>query len=122
MSFLWYTFKVVNMEKSVKFYTDIVGLKEQRRFNPSPTTEIVFLGDEEGTKVELIFDRTNKARLEYPDHMSMGFSIDDIEEKIKEVSQKGYAVHSGPIKPNANTEFFFVLDPNGMKVQFVKEG
>ncbi|MBF7096187.1 VOC family protein [Alkalibacter mobilis] len=122
MSFLWYTFKVVDLEKSLKFYTEVVGLKVQRKFSASPTTEIVFLGDEDGTHVELIFDRENKAKLEYPDHMSMGFAVDDIQEKMAEVSQKGFAVHSGPFKPNPHVEFFFVLDPNGMKVQFVKQG
>jgi lactoylglutathione lyase len=122
MSFLWFTFKVVNIEKAVKFYQDVVGLEVQRRIDASPTMEIVFMGNEEGTKVELIFDRTNRDKLEYPDHMSIGFSVDNIQEKMAEVSQKGYAVHSGPFRPNSHTEFFFVLDPNGLRVQFVKEG
>lgn len=120
--FLWFTYKVINMEKSIQFYQEVVGLEIQRQFTASPTMEIVFLGDKEGTKVELILDRTNEVHLEYPEHMSLGFAVDSIEEKIKEVSQKGVAVHSGPFRPGVNTEFFYVLDPNGMKIQFVKEG
>lgn len=120
--FLWVTFKVINMEKSVQFYKDVVGLEIQRQFTASPTMEIVFLGDQDGTKVELIFDRDNEVQLGYPEHLSLGFAVDNIEEKIKEVSQKGVAVHSGPFRPGVNTEFFYVVDPNGLKIQFVKEG
>lgn len=122
MNFLWFTFQVSNIEKSIRFYKDVVGLEVQRHIEPSPTMEIVFLGDENCTKVELIYNMESKAKLEYPETMSIGFAVDDIKEKMAEVSHKGYAVHSGPIKPNPNTEFFYVLDPDGMKVQFVKEG
>lgn len=121
MSFLWFRFKVSSMEKSIQFYKDVVGLEIQRQSAPSPTTEVIFMGDEHSMMLELVHDMENREKLEYPEHMSIGFAVDDIKEKMAEVSQMGYAVVKGPIKPNPTTEFFFVKDPNGMMVQFVKE-
>lgn len=43
MKFCWSTLKVKDMEESLKFYKEIVGLSEEQRFNAGPDTEIVFL-------------------------------------------------------------------------------
>lgn len=29
-------------------------------------------------------------------------------------------VHSGPFQPNPSVSFFYILDPNGLKIQFVE--
>ena len=44
MKFCWVTVHVRDMEESLKFYQDIVGLKINRRMKPAAGTEIVFLG------------------------------------------------------------------------------
>ncbi|HCX61202.1 MAG TPA: glyoxalase, partial [Clostridiales bacterium] len=53
MKFLWTTIHVKNMEESLAFYQDVVGLKLMNRFNAGPGMEISFLGEGE-TKLELI--------------------------------------------------------------------
>ena len=59
MKFCWATIMVKDMEESLKFYQEIVGLKVDRRFEAGPGVEIVFLGNGE-TKVELICDEKIK--------------------------------------------------------------
>lgn len=118
MKFCWCTIMVKDMEESLKFYQEVVGLKVDRRFKAGPGVEIVFLGDGE-TKVELISDEKNKEVNFGPD-ISLGFEVDSVDEMINFVKEKGIAIHSGPVQPNPNTRFFFVLDPNGLKIQFVE--
>ena len=36
------------------------------------------------------------------------------------MKEKGIPIHSGPFQPNPHARFFFVLDPNGLKIQFVE--
>lgn len=36
------------------------------------------------------------------------------------VKEKGVEITSGPFQPNPSTKFFFITDPNGMKIQFVE--
>jgi len=38
---------------------------------------------------------------------------------IKLVKEKGIDIHSGPFQPNPHIKYFFVMDPNGLKIQFV---
>lgn len=52
MKITWVTLSVKDMEESLRFYQEIVGLNIVNRFPAGPGVEIVFLGDGE-TKVEL---------------------------------------------------------------------
>lgn len=118
MKFCWTTFNVKNMEESLQFYEEIVGLEIDERFNAGPGMEIVFLGDGE-TKVELIYDEKNKD-INIGSDISLGFEVDSVDKKISFLEEKEISVHAGPFQPNPSIKFFFVLDPNGMKVQFVE--
>ncbi len=118
MKFCWSTIKVRDMEESLKFYQEIVGLSLIRRFDAGPGREIAFLGEGE-TQVELICDENNKD-ISIGEDISWGFEVNSIEEKMKFIREKGMDIHSGPIKPNPHIQFFYVVDPNGLKIQFVE--
>ena len=44
MNFCWVTLNVTNMENSLKFYHEILGLKISAQFNAGEDREIVMLG------------------------------------------------------------------------------
>jgi lactoylglutathione lyase len=107
---------VRDIEASLKFYEEIIGLKVARRFF-EPGAELAFLGEGE-TKLELI---QGKGAPHTGGGVSIGFSVDSLEEKMAFVQEKGIAVHSGPFAPSPRTRFFFVADPDGVLVQFVEQ-
>ena len=107
------------MEESLKFYQEIVGLNLVRRFNAGPNTEIAFLGDGE-TKVELMCHKENKNKVNMGQDISLGFEVKTVDEKMAFVRDKGVAIHGGPFQPNPNIRFFYVMDPNGLRIQFVE--
>ncbi|HAE61239.1 MAG TPA: glyoxalase [Eubacteriaceae bacterium] len=119
MKFLWTTIKVKDLEKSIEFYSDVVGLKVNRRFKAGPNREIAFLGDG-GTEVELIFDGDRESAPSYTKDISMGFLVDDIDAKIDELKSKNIDIQSGPFNPNPNIKFFYIADPDGVMVQFAQ--
>ena len=118
MKFCWTTLIVANMEESLKFYQEIVGLPITRRLGAWPETEIAFLGQGE-TKIELIHQR-NVGDVNLGKDISLGFEVESLDEMMAFIKEKGIAIHSGPFQPNTHVKFFYVLDPNGLKVQFVE--
>ena len=118
MKFCWSTLTVKNMEESLKFYQEIVGLTIDRRFQAGPGMEIAFLGSGE-TKVELIHD-SNDTEINMGESISLGFQVNSVDEMMAFVIEKGFEIHSGPFEPNPNVKYFFILDPNGLKIQFVE--
>lgn len=118
MKFCWSTLTVKDLEESLKFYEEIVGLKIQQRFKGGPEMEIAFLGEGE-TKIELIYN-SNVKEVNYGTDISLGFEVNSVDQMMELVKSKGIALHSGPFQPNPHIKFFFVLDPNGLKIQFVE--
>ena len=119
MKFAHVTINVKNMEESLKFYEEIVGLPIVNRFPAGPNMEIVFLGDGE-TLLELIHDSAN-TDISIGSDISIGFGVNSLDETMELIKEEGINIHSGPFEPNQSTRFFFVLDPNGLRVQFIEQ-
>lgn len=118
MKFVHTTIMVNNLEESLNFYQEVVGLPLVRRFPAGPGMEIAFLGEGE-TLVELIYNK-EKENISIGQDISLGFSVDSIDETMKFINDKGMEIHSGPFQPNPMVKYFFVLDPNGVKIQFIQ--
>lgn len=118
MKFCWATIKVKDLKESIDFYSEIVGLKLNKRFPAGDGVEIAFLGEGE-TQIELISDQ-NKDSVNIGEDISLGFEVQSIEEKMEFVKEKGIEIHSGPFSPSPSVKFFYVQDPNGLKIQFVE--
>ena len=118
MKFCWSTLMVKNLEESLEFYSEIVGLNLSKRFSAGPGVEIAFLGDGE-TKIELVCNKA-LSEVDLGHDISLAFEIESVDDMMTFVKEKGIAIHSGPFSPNAFIKFFFVLDPNGLKIQFVE--
>jgi lactoylglutathione lyase len=118
MKFCWITINVRDFEKSLEFYTKVVGLSVDRMMNPSPKMKIAFLGSGE-TKVELIHDEASGSR-SYGKDVSIGFEVNSIDAFMGVLREKGIELESGPHQPNPMIKFIYVLDPNGFRVQFVE--
>jgi len=116
--FLWATINVRDMEESLRFYQEVVGLTIDRRYQARPGVEITFLG-KGGTKIELIKNDEIKD-INIGENISLGFEVDSVDDMMEFVKAKGIPIHSGPSQPNPNIKFFYILDPNGLKIQFVE--
>lgn len=118
MKYLWTTIDVVDLEESVRFYEQIVGLRVAWRVEGGATT-IAFMGDGE-TKVELIH-HAGATPAAIGEGISIGFEVDDLEVKMAELAANGVNIHSGPFEPNPTIRFCYVLDPNGLRIQFAEQ-
>jgi lactoylglutathione lyase len=118
MKFCWVTINVKDMDKSMDFYTRIVGLSVDRIMKPNPKMQIAFLGSGE-TKVELIYDPVQDFR-NFGKDISVGFEVDSVDQMIKKLQENGIGIESGPHQPNPTIKFIYVFDPNGLHIQFVE--
>lgn len=118
MKFCWTTLYVKNMKESLNFYQEIAGLSIDRRMKPSPDMEIAFLGSGE-TQIELICDQKSKI-IHFGESISIGFDAGSLDKLTVTLKDHNIPIHSGPIQPNPHIKFLYVLDPNGLKVQFIE--
>ncbi|MDF2617198.1 MAG: Glyoxalase/bleomycin resistance protein/dioxygenase [Sedimentibacter sp.] len=119
MKFLWTTIHVKDMEESLNFYQEVVGLKLVNRFNAGPEMEICFLGEDD-TKLELIFSKKMN-NIQPGNAVSLGFKVESLDEMINLLKEKGIEIKTGPVQPNPSLKYLIVLDPNGVKIQFAQQ-
>ena len=118
MKFCWVTITVKELKESLSFYTDIVGLTVDRQSTPRPGTEIAFLGSGP-TKVELI-SNAHADTPHYGKGISIGFEVDSVDDLLETLRGKGINDIDGPYQPTPAIKFFYIEDPNGVRVQFVE--
>lgn len=118
MGFCHVTLAVKDLEASLRFYTETVGLPVVRRFLAGPDTEIAFLGAGE-TKVELVCGK-NRPEAIVGNGISIGFEVEDVPAKFQVLKSGGIQVISDIIQPTPHVRFFYVADPDGFRVQFLE--
>ena len=118
MKFCWTTIMVTNMEESLNFYQEIVGLPLVRRIGAWPETDIAFLGEGQ-TMIEIIRNKGVNS-VSFGKDISIGFETESLDELTAFLKEKGVAIHSGPFQPNPHVKFLYVTDPDGLKIQFVQ--
>ncbi len=114
MTFCWCTVIVKNMDESVKFYQDVLGLTLTNRFQPMPGTELAFF-DAGTAQLELVCNGESPKAVT-GDAVSLGFDVPSLDAALKMVQDKGLAVLGGPVE-HPTVKFFFIQDPNGLKIQ-----
>ncbi len=118
MKFLWTTIDVNDLEESVRFYESVIGLPVAWRTEGGPT-RIAFMGEGQ-TKVELI-NHAGATAKGVGGGISIGFEVEDLDAKIAALADAGIPIHEGPFAPNPTIRFCYILDPNGVRIQFVEQ-
>jgi lactoylglutathione lyase len=121
MKFLWTTIYVKNLDESIAFYTDLVGLKVMNRFTARPGMELAFLGNgtDNETQVELIAD-ISKTGINYGEFITIGFAVDSADAMMNTAKSNNIPVHSGPFE-TPKFKYFCIKDPNGLNIQFFQQ-
>jgi len=115
-------YRVHDLEKTVSFYKDVLGLEEIRRQTSGRGSQLVFLkapgSDEE---IEICkFDESGPVVVG-PDLTHLAFEVDDLEKFTKEAAAKGYPLSNGP-HPSGTGKIAFVDAPEGYEIELIERG
>ena len=117
-TFNHFNFNVKNLEESLKFYHDALGLEEISR-NDQPDFTIVFLGDSRtGFRLELTYmkDRTKPYDLgEQEYHLAL--TADNFEKAHAFHKKNGWICFE-----NTAMGIYFLEDPDGYWIEIVPDG
>ncbi|MEG4802341.1 lactoylglutathione lyase [Microcoleus sp. ARI1-B5] len=127
MQLLHTMLRVGNLEESLKFYTEVLGMKLLRKKDyPDGKFTLAFVGygDESDTTVLELTYNWGVAEYNLGDaygHIAIG--VDDIYGTCEEIKARGGQVtrEPGPMK-HGSTVIAFVQDPDGYKVELIQLG
>lgn len=107
MTFSWATIRVRNLEDSLAFYHNLLGLPIHDRFGP-PGHQIVMLGTDPGTKLELIESAEPLPEVPAPG-LSLGFAPENMRKLLSTLEAAGISCPP-PMSPNPSLRFYFIQD------------
>ena len=113
-------YRVRDLDKTVDFYQNVLGLELVRRHTSGRGSQLVFFkapgSDEE---IEICkFDESGPVTVG-PDLTHLAFEVDDIEAFAKHSSTHGYPLSDGPHKGDTST-IAFVDAPEGYEVELIQ--
>ena len=108
------TIIVADMDESIKFYTEVMGLEIDSRHNPFPGLTITLLKGDGDAMIELIKNTENETGL-----FSVGMEVEDINATVKELKSKGAKITQEPV-PITVGILAFLEDPNGAKIALIQ--
>ena len=121
MKFLHAMIRVLDLDKSLKFFINDLGLKEVRRKEvPQGKFTLVFLTTEEGgPEIELTYNWDEKDP--YSVGRSFGhlaFQVEDIYQKCEDLQNKGVTI----LRPPRDGYMAFIKSPDGISVELLQKG
>ena len=115
MNIGWITLHVSDMDRSLSFYHNFLRLPIVREFG-GDEHKIVFLGEKEGSKLELLWNREGKIT-DPGKGVSIGFGVSHLDEWMDKLRNTLNTPIRGPFSPNPSIRFCFVSDPDGYQIQ-----
>jgi lactoylglutathione lyase len=115
-------YRVKDLEKTVSFYKDVLGLEEIRRHTSGRGSQLVFFkapGSEE--EIEICkFDESGPV-IVGPDLTHLAFEVNDLEAFAREAAAKGYPLSDGP-HASSSGRIAFIDAPEGYEIELIERG
>lgn len=118
--------RVGNLEKSLAFYTDVLGMKVLRQKDyPEGRFTLAFVGyqdESSGTVLELTHNWDTEKYDLGAGYGHIAIEVDDAYRACEDVKKRGGKVvrEAGPMK-HGSTVIAFVEDPDGYKIEFIQK-
>lgn len=120
MKYLHTRIRVRDLERSVAFYRDVIGLRDTgRRISPMGN-QLAYLEDEGGNQIELCF-QPGKPDFRFPeDIFHVAFEVVDLERTGRALAAQGIPFTDGPHRSASGSVLAFIDDPDGYEIELLQ--
>lgn len=115
-------YRVNDLERTVKFYLDILGLTEVKRHKSPRGAELAFLkapGSNE--EIELCFLPGSEPVKVQADLTHLAFEVENLAEFEKHLAKHGLKFSDGPTTTSSGSVIAFVDAPEGYEIELIQK-
>lgn len=116
--------RVNDLERTVKFYQEALGLTIAKRHTSPRGAQLAFLvtpGSEEEIEICQMPAGAPAVQVQ-PDLVHLAFEVEDLEKFAAEAAAKGYPLSDGPTKTSSGSLIAFIDAPEGYEVELIQHG
>ena len=115
-------YRVNDLERTVKFYREVLGLTEVRRHKSPRGSELVFLqtpGSEELIEITC-YPGSGPVQVQ-PDLTHLAFAVDSLDEFARHLAEHGLKYSDGPTTSANGSTFAFIDAPEGYEIELIEK-
>jgi lactoylglutathione lyase len=113
--------RVNDLERTVSFYEQALGLLVARRHTSPRGAQLAFLKTPNSEEEIEICQLPNSPAVQVQnDLMHIAFAVDNMETFVVELKRKGFALSDGPSKSSSGTVIAFIDAPEGYEVELIE--
>lgn len=115
-------YRVSDLEKTTKFYTEVLGLEEVKRKKSPRGSELVFFKAPESEELIEICYFPNSGQVAVQEDLThLAFIVDSLEEFGKHLATLGLEFSDGPtMREDGSGGFAFVDAPEGYEIELIQ--
>jgi len=113
--------RVSDIDQTIHFYTDVLGLEVVER-NTSPRgSHLAFLKVPNSEElIELAsFPPSGPVKVQ-EDLVHLAFQVENLDKTIAELKTKGVAITDGPTSSSSGSRFIFIDAPDGYEIELIE--
>jgi len=113
--------RVDDLERTVTFYKEILGLEEVDRKESPRGSKLAFLKAPESEEtIEITYYPQSGPVQVQEDLMHLAFSVDDMEAFAKHIESKGVPFSDGPTQTSSGSIIAFIDAPEGYEIELIQ--
>jgi len=115
-------YRVNDLERTVAFYRDLLGLQEVKRHKSPRGSELVFLatpGSEELIEITY-FPGSGPVQVQ-PDLTHLAFEVESLEAFRQHLEKHGLKFSDGPTASSSGSTFAFIDAPEGYEIELIEK-
>jgi len=119
--FLHTRYRVQDLDRTIAFYKDVLGLEEVRRHQSPRGSVLVFLKAPQSEELLEIcrYDASGPV-IVGPDLTHLAFEVPDLEAFTAHAAAQGYPLSDGPTTTSTGTVFAFIDAPEGYEIELIQ--
>ncbi len=114
-------YRVEDLDRSIQFYTRVLGLEEVSRHRSPRGSELVFLKAPKSDElIEICCFPASGPVVVGPDLTHLAFEVENLEAFAKHSAELGYPLSDGPTQTSSGSVIAFIDAPEGYEIELIE--
>ncbi len=114
-------YRVQDLDSTVRFYKEVLGLEEVRRHESPRGSRLVFFKAPQSEElIEICQYDASGPVVVGPDLTHLAFEVEDMAAFATHAAAQGYPLSDGPTTASSGTTFAFIDAPEGYEIELIQ--
>ena len=114
-------FRVADMDRSLKFYHEVLGLEISKQSISPRGSKLVYLKFPHSESELELCSFPSSGGVEVPEDLAhLAFEVDDLEAWMKRLQKADIPVTEGPVTTRSGSRFIFTEDPDKYEIELIE--